>query len=151
LFALKPGDSVEITPPLGFFTLRNTDRHILLVGTGTGVAPFRSMLATHLAQVKKPVTLLFGTRYEESILYRSEFEEFERAHSHFQFWPTLTRPHAEWKGRTGRVQSHLEEALGGRTDLDVYLCGLKEMVDDMRRQLKARGFDRRQIVYEKYD
>ena len=151
LFALKPGDRVEFTPPLGFFTLRNTDRDILLVGTGTGIAPFRSMLASHIARLKKPVTLLFGTRYEGSILYRSEFEELERAHPHFQFWPTLTRPHAEWKDRTGRVQSHLDEALGGRTDLDVYLCGLKEMVDDMRRQLKARGFDRRRIVYEKYD
>jgi CDP-4-dehydro-6-deoxyglucose reductase len=49
------------------------------------------------------------------------------------------------------VQSHLDEILEGRIDLDVYLCGLKEMVDDVRRLLKQRGFDRKQIIYEKYD
>ncbi len=49
------------------------------------------------------------------------------------------------------MQAHLEEALGGRRDLDVYLCGLKLMVDDVRARLKAAGFDRKQIFYEKYD
>jgi CDP-4-dehydro-6-deoxyglucose reductase len=51
------------------------------------------------------------------------------------------------------VQSHLDELL--QTDdiatRDVYICGLKEMVDDVRRQLKERGFDRKQVFYERYD
>jgi CDP-4-dehydro-6-deoxyglucose reductase len=49
------------------------------------------------------------------------------------------------------VQPHLLEAVGERRDLDVYVCGLKLMVDDVRAILKARGFDRKQIIYEKYD
>jgi CDP-4-dehydro-6-deoxyglucose reductase len=49
------------------------------------------------------------------------------------------------------VQAHLEEALAGRRDIDVYLCGLKAMVDDVRATLKRQGFDRKQILYEKYD
>ena len=49
------------------------------------------------------------------------------------------------------MQAHLEEALGGRRDLDVLLCGLQPMVDDVRRILKDTGFDRKQIRYEKYD
>ncbi len=70
--------------------------------------------------------------------------------------PTVTRPGPEWLGRTGRVQAHLDEALAVRTpeeidNIDVYICGLKEMVDDVRKQLKQRGFDRKQIIYEKYD
>jgi CDP-4-dehydro-6-deoxyglucose reductase len=109
------------------------------------------MLHAHLPHIKGHVTLLFGTRYEESVLYGNEFREFERKHPNFKFWPTLTRATENWKGRTGRVQSHLDEALAGRTNLDVYLCGLKEMVDDMRRLLKAKGYDRKQIIYEKYD
>ena len=55
-----------------------------------------------------------------------------------------------------RVQTHLDEALAIRTpedinNIDVYVCGLKEMVDDVRKELKQRGFDRKQIIYEKYD
>jgi CDP-4-dehydro-6-deoxyglucose reductase len=49
------------------------------------------------------------------------------------------------------VQAHLAEAIGGRSDIDIYLCGLQPMVDDVRQILKGMGFDRKQIRYEKYD
>jgi NAD(P)H-flavin reductase len=68
-----------------------------------------------------------------------------------RFWPTLTQPGPDWGGRTGRVQAHLDEAIGGRRDIDIYLCGLQPMVDDVRQILKGMGFDRKQIRYEKYD
>lgn len=151
LFSLKPGAEVEFAPPLGYFTLRSRDRDAVMIATGTGIAPFRSILRSSLQQVASRITVLFGTRYEETILYRSEWRGMEQRHSHFRFWPTLTRPAPTWTGRTGRVQSHLDEVLEGRTDLDMYLCGLKEMVDDVRRLLKQKGFDRKQIIYEKYD
>jgi ferredoxin-NADP reductase len=151
LFTLEPGAEVEVIPPLGYFTLRNRDRNVLMIATGTGVAPFRSMLAAHLPELNTQVTLLFGTRYAGTLLYREEFEELARRFANFRFWPTITRPGKDWSGRTGRVQQHIEEALDGRTDLDVYLCGLKEMVDDIRGRLKQRGFDRKHIIFEKYD
>ena len=151
LFTLKPGDEVEMTTPLGYFTLRHRDRDALMIATGTGIAPYRSILHKSLHETTAKVTLLFGTRYEESILYQNEWEDLARRYKHFEFWPTLTRPKPEWAGRIGRVQIHLDEALQRRTDLDVYLCGLKAMVDDVRRILKQKGFDRKQIVYEKYD
>jgi len=72
-------------------------------------------------------------------------------YAHFHFCPTLSRPTPEWMGRSGHVQAHLEEAFGDRRDVDVYLCGLKLMVDDVRKILKGIGFDRKQIFYEKYD
>ena len=151
LFTLKPGAEVEIGAPLGYFTLRDPSRDLVFIATGTGVAPFRSMVSSHLQNIKSQVLLLFGTRYEESILYRTEFEERARVYKNFRYWPTLTRADRAWKGRTGRVQTHLEEALAGRTDVDIYLCGLKEMVDDVRKLLKQKGYDRKQIIYEKYD
>ena len=58
---------------------------------------------------------------------------------------------AAWSGRQGHVQAHLAEAIEDRRNLDFYLCGLKEMVDDVRALLKSLGFDRKQIFYEKYD
>jgi ferredoxin-NADP reductase len=63
----------------------------------------------------------------------------------------LTRPPVTWTGRTGRVQQHTLEAVRDRMDVDVYICGLREMVDDVRLKLKAIGLDRRRIIYEKYD
>lgn len=156
LFKLAPGATIQMPAPLGTFTLpppapHTARRDALFVATGTGVAPFRSMLKTYLASDSPTFRLLFGVRHQPYLLYRAEFEEMARAHAHFQFWPTLTQPGSDWTGRIGRVQAHLEEALGGRRDLDVLLCGLKPMVDDVRRILKEMGFERKQIRYEKYD
>lgn len=152
LFDMKPGDRIEMRPALGMFVLRpQNPRDSILIATGTGIAPFRSMLQSHLKASSPAFTLLFGVRYESHLLYRGEFEEMARSHSKFRFWPTLTRPDAGWTGRQGRVQAHLAEAIGERQDVDFYLCGLKEMVDETRAILKTKGFDRKQIFYEKYD
>ncbi|MEZ5354005.1 MAG: FAD-dependent oxidoreductase [Bryobacteraceae bacterium] len=152
LFAMNVGGAVEFKGPLGGFTIRNPDRERVYVATGTGVAPFRSMLEQQFATgAGTPVTLVFGVRYAETILYRDEFERWALEHPCFDFRPTLSRPGPEWTGRAGHVQSHAIETIGGRRDLDIYICGLKLMVDDMRARLKELGFERRQIITEKYD
>jgi ferredoxin-NADP reductase len=151
LFEMKPGDSVEMRPPLGQFVLRHPDRDAALIATGTGIAPFRAILRAHLNETSPAFTLLFGVRHEHSLMYRAEFEEMAIHYPHFHFLPTLTRPGPEWTGRTGRVQPHLKDAIGERRDVDVFLCGLKAMVDETRNILKDMGFDRKQILYEKYD
>ena len=152
LFGLKPGDAVEMGAPLGFFVVRNPAREAVFIATGTGIAPFRAMTPGYLRHPEaRQLTLLFGIRYENSIYYREDFEALERQYSNFRFWPTLSRAEASWPGRTGHVQTHLMEAIGDRRDLDVYICGMKAMVDDVRGILKAMGFDRKQIIFEKYD
>lgn len=152
LFDMKPDDVIEMSGPLGYFVPKAPLRDAVFVATGTGVAPFRSFLRWQpVVAASTRLTLLFGTRSESAILYRSEFEDLASRRPGFHYLPTLTRPEAGWTGRTGRVQAHLDEALGGRTDLDVYVCGLKAMVDDVRAVLKSKGFERRQIIVEKYD
>ncbi len=151
LFEIEPGSEVEVGEALGYFTLRNPQRDALFVATGTGVAPFRSMLLQHLTEMQQRITLLMGCRYPEGLMYRDEQNQLAQAHAHFSFVPTVTRPDESWDGRIGRVQAHLDEVLGERRDVDIYICGLKEMVDDVRSLLKQRGFDRKQIIYEKYD
>jgi len=152
LFTMQPGDSLEMLPPLGFFTVRNPAKDALFIATGTGIAPFRSMVPDYLNHPEaKQLTLLFGARYENGRYYADEFEALANRSSNFRFWPTLSRPEPSWKGRSGHVQIHLLEAIGDRRDLDVYICGLKAMVDDVRGILKALGFDRKQIIFEKYD
>lgn len=152
LFTLRPGDAVGCKGPYGGFILRRPLSDSILVATGTGVAPFRSMLIERLPiEKERRFTLVFGVRYEHGLLYRPEFEVMAGKYPNFEFRPTLTRPEAGWIGRTGRVQAHVMEALGDRRDEDVYICGLKEMVNDVRAQLKEAGLDRKRIIYEKYD
>lgn len=152
LFTLAPGDTVEMRGPFGTFILREPPNDSVLVATGTGIAPFRAMLPARMAKdPSRQVTLLFGVRHEGSLLYRAEFEALERAHPNFRFWPTLTRPEPGWSGRTGRVQQHVEEAVGERRDCDVYICGLRAMVDEIRARLRELGFDRKRMVYENYN
>jgi ferredoxin-NADP reductase len=152
LFTLEPGAEIETTAPLGYFVVRNPLRDAVFFATGTGIAPMRSMIEARLERDDPPrLTLIFGVRYEHGLLYRDEFEKLAIEHHNFRFWPTLSRPEPSWTGRSGHVQTHLVEAVGERRDIDVYICGLKAMVDDVRAMLKAMGFDRKQIIYEKYD
>lgn len=152
LFSLKPGDTVPTKGPVGAFTLKSKEREAIFVATGTGVVPYRPMLlqSGYLDQGTK-ATLIFGARYAEGLMFRSDFEALASRLENFTFVPTVTRPGEDWQGRTGRVQPLLWEALGDRTDVDVYVCGLKEMVESVREELKLRGLDRKQIIVEKFD
>jgi ferredoxin-NADP reductase len=151
LFEMQPGEGIEIRPPLGMFVLRNPSRDAVFIATGTGIAPFRSILKARLHETSQAFTLVFGVRHESHLMYREEFEEMARRFPNFRFLPTLSRPTESWTGRSGHVQTHLEEAIGERRDVDIFLCGLKLMVDDVRNILKEMGFDRKQILFEKYD
>lgn len=152
LFEMQVGDTIEMQGPLGYFVLRHPPGDAVLIATGTGIAPFRAMLEAHLPHDHAhQYTLVFGVRYEHNLMYREEFELLAERHPNFRFWPTLSRPDPTWTGRTGHVQAHALEAIGDRRDVDVYVCGLKLMVDDVRARLKELGFDRKRIVYEKYD
>jgi CDP-4-dehydro-6-deoxyglucose reductase len=143
LFAMQPGDEIDFKGPYGAFIMKRDVSDSIFVATGTGIAPFRSML---MAGLNRPVTLIFGVRHREGLLYDEELRTMP-----IDYRPTLTRPAAGWTGLTGRVQSHVLRALGERRDVDIYICGLREMVDELRANLKEIGLDRKRIVYEKYD
>ncbi|HEX9764984.1 MAG TPA: FAD-dependent oxidoreductase [Candidatus Acidoferrales bacterium] len=149
---LAPGAAVDFEGPFGFFVLRRPARDSLFIATGTGIAPIRGLLHELFRQgTDRQIWLLFGVRYPNTILYRDEFEALAARHPNFHFLPTLSRAPADWTGLRGHVQEHLDSLLAQHPGVDVYLCGLKAMVDDVRQRLKARGFDRKQIRYEKYD
>jgi ferredoxin-NADP reductase len=149
---LRLGAEIDFKGPYGAFILRRPVSDSIFVATGTGIAPFRSILLSQLAaNPDRRFTLIFGVRYEEGLLYNGELAALAETHPNFDYRPTLTCPPEHWTGRTGRVQQHTIEVLGERRDVDVYICGLREMVDDMRSKLKEIGLDRKRIIYEKYD
>lgn len=152
LFDLQPGGTVEMKGPLGTFVWKQPIRDTVLVATGTGIAPFRGMLPAALQQAPyQQYTLVFGARYESGLLYRQEWEQLAAAHPNFRFLPTLSRPDETWTGRRGYVQQHALDTIGERRDVDIYICGMRAMVDDLRQRLKDLGFDRKQIISERYD
>jgi NAD(P)H-flavin reductase len=149
LFSRAAGDEIEFKGPYGAFIPRATGSDSILVATGTGIAPFRAFLLGNA--LKGKTTLILGTRHQSGLLYDEEWRQMAELRAGFVYSPTLTRPSPEWRGLTGRVQAHVLRALGERRDVDVYICGLHEMVNDLRAELKAAGLDRKRIIYEKYD
>jgi ferredoxin-NADP reductase len=152
LFHMQPGDEIECKGPFGVFVFRKPVNDSILVATGTGITPYRSMLSAGLPTERdRTFTLVFGARHEHDLLYRREFEDLAAAHPNFRFVPTLTRPEGGWGGLAGRVHGHVLAELGERKDVDVYICGRAEMVNELRTALKEKGLDRKRIIAEKYD
>jgi ferredoxin-NADP reductase len=152
---LQPGAEVTCQGPFGNFILRPPMRDTLLIATGTGVAPFRSMLHWLLAEESRHqgrrIWLLFGSRTEQDIYYHEEFRQLAELHDNFVYLPTLSRGSATWSGLQGYVQNHVPGIVRDRTDMQVYICGLKKMVNANRDLLRTLGWDRKSIIYEAYD
>jgi len=152
---LDAGATITFQGPFGDFILRPPLRDTVFVATGTGIAPFRSMLHWLLAEPDRhqghDFWLLFGARHERDLYYREEFERLATEHANFHFLPTLSRAGDDWKGLRGYVQQHLGETVGMRTDMHAHICGLDKMVKANRELLKSLGWDRPSIRYEKYD
>jgi NAD(P)H-flavin reductase len=125
-------------------------RDCLFVATGTGVSPLRAMLHQALGSTgDREMSLLFGTRAEDGLLFREEFAALAAREPRFRYRPTLSRPGAGWTGLTGYVQVHLDRVLDGRRDLDVYVCGRKAMIEATVTALAARGFTSGQVHFER--
>jgi ferredoxin-NADP reductase len=152
---LEEGAQIAFQGPFGDFTLRPPLRDTVFIATGTGVAPFRSMLHWLLAEKERHherrFWLLFGARQQQDIYYREEFETLAAGHDNFHFLPTLSRADDNWQGLRGYVQQHLGEIVGMRSDMHAYICGLDKMVKANRDLFKTLGWDRTSIRYEKYD
>ena len=157
LAQVTPGEEFECRGPDGTFRLVEPLRDTIFLAAGTGITPFRAMLRHLLAGPHdrsggRAITLIFGARRPEGLYFRSEFEQLESERPNFRFQPTVSGLATGWTGRRGHVQHHLEEVLGnGHDATDVYLCGPKAMVNEVRAELTASGFDERAIHYEKYE
>lgn len=152
---IKDGTEIPCQGPFGDFILRPPLRDTIFIATGTGIAPFRSMLHWLLADSSRHQNrrfwLLFGNRTEKEIYYHNEFCRLAAAHRNFDYRPTLSRASEEWRGQRGYVQSHVPGIVGTRTDMHAYICGLDRMVRANRDLLKSLSWERKAIFYEKYD
>jgi ferredoxin-NADP reductase len=148
------GTVLRFKGPDGTFTLpERLDKKLVMICTGTGVAPFRSMLLD-IERREEPfesIHLIFGTRYENGILYRRELEAFREKWPHFQYDIALSRE-PEWQGYKGYVhQIYMERYAEPQPDITFYLCGWSNMIDDAVANLIVKlGYDKSQVRYELY-
>lgn len=154
LFALKHGGRLFLGPKAtGVFTLDRVspDKAVVLIATGTGLAPYLSMLRTMLVhETQRRFVVLHGARYSWDLGYRAELESLARIRPNFTYIPSITRPEEDphFQGRSGRIQTLIEDGVIGQesgvaldpAQTDVFLCGNPDMVTTVKALLAARGF-----------
>jgi CDP-4-dehydro-6-deoxyglucose reductase len=151
---VKEGSSLKFKGPDGGFLLpEKIEKDLVFVCTGTGVAPFRSMILD-LKKSGRPhrgIHLIFGARHKEDLLYRQEFEALTREMPGFRYDVALSRQ-PDWPGWKGYVhQIYLQEYAAPRPDVAFYLCGWSNMIDEAVANLILRmGYERGQVFYELY-
>jgi ferredoxin--NADP+ reductase len=165
LHALRIGDTVTIRPkPRGRFTLRANVSHHVMVATGTGVAPYvsivRQSVHDHAGGVDAHDSLRFfimqGASYRDELVYDREFRELSEQHPKWiQQVSSVSRPsdarNAGWNGPAGRINMILGETLTRwsppKDDTVIYLCGNPGMIDDAKARLLPQGWS---IAEEQY-
>ena len=148
----EPGLKMDISGPYGVLTLPGEiSGQLVLVGTGTGIAPYRSMLPQlkELADKGTSVNVVMGVRHHNDLIYRNDFEAIERL-NYRVCYSRETEVNQEKNEFTGYVQDQFSNLnLNPETDL-VYLCGNPGMIDSAASVLKEMGFPPRQVKREKY-
>ncbi len=155
--SLKKGAHLPLSQPAGKFmqpppVRLSTD--VCLVCTGTGIAPFRAYLHDVINRKieHKNIDLIFGSRYEKDILYRSEMEELAKTIPGFRYSVALSREdNPRWHGERGYVHGIYEKLYAGKQPAMFYLCGWKVMVKEARERLLKLGYDKSCIKFELYD
>jgi len=161
LWRLPIGHPMRIIGPKGRFMLEPDDRRThLFVSTGTGIAPFISMIRQSMAdRAPRRTILLNGCSYVEELGYRDELAGLEREKRYpLHYIPSISRPtdprNAGWAGRTGRVEAIVGPVcreLGLRPEQTVvYICGNPEMILNVERDLMDRGFPEFHVKKELY-
>lgn len=151
---LKIGDFIKFKGPEGGFVLPDPiDHDMVMICTGTGIAPFRSMLWDLFRSNKphKKLHLIFGTRTEEGILYKNELEFFSRNLDGFEYSVALSREKSDafYQGYVHRI--YQEKYSETKDDIKFYLCGWTAMIDEAVVNLVAKmKYKPEQVKYELY-
>lgn len=151
---VREGSVLKFKDPDGGFVLpEKIEKDLVFICTGTGIAPFRSMILDlkNSGKNHRNIHLIFGTREESGILYRSEFETLTRSLPGFHYDIVLSRQ-PDWPGWQGHVhQVYLEQYAVPRPDVAFYLCGWSNMIDEAVANLLLKlGYERKQVYYELY-
>ena len=158
MFNLKPGDKVTISGPYGEFFVKDTDREMVYIGGGAGMAPMRSHLfhLFHTLKTGRNVSFWYGARSVREMFYDDQFKKIAKDFPNFNYNVALSEPMQEdnWEGYTGFIHQVLhDEYLKDHedpTELEYYMCGPPPMINACDNMLDSLGVDREMIAYDSF-
>jgi Na+-transporting NADH:ubiquinone oxidoreductase subunit F len=158
IFALKPGDKVNIMGPFGDFFARETDNEMIFIGGGAGMAPMRSHIFDQLCRLnsKRKITFWYGARSKNEMFYVNDFNRLAREHENFEWHVALSEPLPEdnWEGHTGFIHQVLYDVYlknhPAPEDCEYYLCGPPMMSKAAIAALLDQGVEQENILYDDF-
>ncbi len=158
IFNLKPGDKVTISGPYGEFFIKDTQREMVYIGGGAGMAPMRSHLF-HLFQTLKTgrqVSFWYGARSVREMFYDEHFKDIEKKFPNFTYNVALSEPMDEdnWSGHKGFIHQVLHDEYlmkhDDPTEIEYYMCGPPPMINACDSMLDSLGVDKEMIAYDSF-
>lgn len=156
LFSLRPGDEVMASGPFGEFHVKPTDREMIYVGGGVGMAPLRAMIHQELgAGTTRRIRYFYGARTASDLFYTDEFKALAAKHENFSWTPALSDPAPgdRWTGATGFIHDTLRKQLASHPapeECEYYLCGPPVMISAVLATLERLGVDPDSIFYDDF-
>jgi Na(+)-translocating NADH:ubiquinone oxidoreductase F subunit len=158
LHRLKPGETIAAVGPFGSFHIKPTEKEMVYLGGGAGMAPLRAHLAQLLEGQKtgRRVSFWYGARSLRESFYQDYFQDLARQFPNFSFHLALSEPQPEdqWQSYTGFIhQVLLENHLGGHPDptgIEYYLCGPPALIQAALGMLADLHVDRGQIAFDEF-
>ncbi|PCI85550.1 MAG: NADH:ubiquinone reductase (Na(+)-transporting) subunit F [Hyphomicrobiales bacterium] len=158
IFNLKPGDKVTISGPFGEFFARDTDREMVFIGGGAGMAPMRSHIFDQLRRLssKRKITFWYGARSKREMFFIEDFDKLAAENPNFTWHVALSDPMEEdgWTGYTGFIHNVLhDEFLKDHTapeDCEYYMCGPPIMNSSVTNMLLEMGVEPEDIMLDDF-
>ncbi|MFG1496346.1 2Fe-2S iron-sulfur cluster-binding protein [Saccharospirillum sp. HFRX-1] len=150
----KVGDTLDVELPLGDFRLQSDDisRPILLVASGTGLAPIKSIIESLCDNaLRPPMTLYWGVRSEQDLYLNQQLTQWVEQLDDFDYAPVLSRPDSNWQGRSGYVQDAVVADFADLSGFDAYLCGSPTMVKAARDLFVRHGMPIERIYSDAFN
>lgn len=158
IFSRKPGDVVTISGPFGEFFAKNTDKEMIFIGGGAGMAPMRSHIFDQLKRLKskRKLSFWYGARSLREVFYREDFDQLQLENDNFRWYVALSEalPEDNWTGYKGFIhQVLLQEYLRGHDapeDCEYYICGPPMMNAAVIRMLDDLGVDQEDVLFDDF-
>lgn len=158
LFSLKPGDEVTISGPYGYFFAKETEREMVFIGGGAGMAPLRALIFDQLERRRsqRKIVFWYGARSRQELFYVEDFDRLEAEYENFRWFTALSEPKPEddWEGFTGFIHAvayeHYLKDHPAPEECEYYLCGPTVMIRAVIKMLDSLGVEQDNILFDDF-
>ena len=153
---MKAGDKLTIEGPLGTFVLReNSDRPMVMVAGGTGIAPIKAMIEQMIQSggINRPMSIYWGVRGQQNLYFNDQLEKWAAEHENITYIPVLSDAEEDesWEGRKGYVQGVVIVDYDDMSDVDVYMAGPPMMINAGKSVFARLGLPDSQLFYDSFE